>query len=79
MLVSGDFQIFRWRSEKKLSHFPHLYPLVLSYTATRTYIFYRSPSRDENEWDLGVWAAVWYGGCGVVCGVWAPFGPWAEH
>ena len=84
MLVSGDFQIFRWRSEKKLSHFPHLYPLyyhILKPCPTPSLGVHPS-MRMNGFW--GVWAAVWYSRCGVVDMVWcgvlvcgplsAPFG-----
>ena len=87
MLVSGDFQIFRWRSEKKLSHFPHLYPLyyhILQPCPTPSLGVHPS-MRMNGFW--GVWAAVWYSRCGVVdmvwCGVLVCVGPFwplsAEH
>ena len=84
MLVSGDFQIFRWRSEKKLSHFPHLYPLYyhILQPCPVPSLGLHPCMRMNGFW--GVWAAVWYSRCGVVDMVWcgvlvcgplsAPFG-----
>ena len=90
MLVSGDFQIFRWRSEKKLSHFPHFYPLYYHILQPCPV-----PSLGVHPWMRmnGFWGCLgrcvvwqmWYGGYGVVwrVGVWAPLGPFrplsAEH
>ena len=76
MLVSGDFQIFRWRSEKKLSHFPHLYPL---YSHTLQLCPVHSIGAHPGMGMNGIWVS--RPRCGMVdvlwCGVWCvgPFRP----